>query len=127
METMMVFSLSCTSRVRDDAVGKLGVFFEITLGNLIDSGAMGWLDEPKRRPFVLSCTAFLAVRADALATERGTEITPDILDSAAKDMIQAKESDCPLPPHVLLDPALEILGSACKSLGGIIHGQLVGD
>jgi hypothetical protein len=125
LETMTLFSLSCTSSIQDDAVGKLAVFFEITVGKLIDAGEMGWLNEATRRPFVLSCTNFLAARADAIATAAGTAITPHVLDQAAEEMISAKKPDCPLPPGIILDANLGLFGSACMSLGAIIHGQLV--
>lgn len=125
VESLTVFQYRCTRAIRSDSVAKLTVFFEITIGDLIDSGQMGWENEQRRRPFALSCVEFLAQRAGGIAAARGTSITPHILDEAAREMIIAKKPECPLPGPRALGGPFVIFGSPCIKLAKLIGQELM--
>ena len=140
-ESMFSFARHCQEDVDDAAQAKLGVFFKITLGDLIDAGEMDWMGEKVRRPFALECVKYLAGKATEVARERHTVVTPEVLNEAARQMIEAKEDDCPLPvtsgrrqtaaelertsaTSRSPDSDLSIFGSSCTALAQEIGKRL---
>lgn len=94
-ETLFHFAFSCPLPLEPRARAKVVHVFQITIGDLIDDGLMGWLDETIRRPFVLRCAEYLGAAAFK-AGRAGNLVTEQILNDAACAMVHAKQAHCPL-------------------------------
>lgn len=111
-ETLFHFALSCPLPLESAAREKVVHVFEITIGDLIDKGQMGWLDESVRRPFVLQCAEYLGEAAFKSGKAAGI-VTARNLDDAACAMVHDKKAQCPL----YSDRSGEnIFGSCCEVL-----------
>lgn len=112
IETMFHYAVSCPLPLDDEARIKVVRVFEITIGDVIDRGQMGWLDETIRRPFVLHCAEDLGAAAFEAGREGGV-VTAPILDDAACRMVHDNQNGCPLRA----DPSqVRVLGTCCDIL-----------
>ncbi len=91
-----------------EAAEEATVFFNITIGPLIEKGRMTWRDldyagpqpkpEKNRRWFTLECFSMLGTYAGEEAEKAKSKvITPDHLKAAAARMVAVMEPQCVLP------------------------------
>lgn len=97
VECVATFAMHCREEIEPEAQRKLGVFLEMTVGEMIDGGEMGWIGEETKRPFMLRCAADLGTRASAIARATHSTVTADVLNTAAARAVDEWQLDAAIP------------------------------
>jgi hypothetical protein len=114
VDCLVMFVVHCPHELAPAARVKLGTFFEISVGDLIDSHVMGWIGETVKRAFVLDCAKQLGTATSAIGRE-GAVVTGEMLDRAAESVIGRWQAE-----------SFPILGAcgACMALREFIRNKL---
>jgi hypothetical protein len=117
VECVSTFAMNCPQEIEPEAQKKLGIFLEMTVGEMIDGDQMSWIGEETKRPVMLRCCADLGTRASAIARAAHSTVTADVLNTAAAQAV----GEWQLTAGIVLGPC-----GFCMKLRNLIERELGG-